>query len=499
MWRFPAKYAARVGLHAGFLLPVVPCAVLAPSIHLHNHPIMLNLIMPFSSLTGLLTLLFGLSLWAPAAVHAQDAASPAETPPADSLEALFEAVQPKVIEWRRDFHENPELSNRETETAKKIAAHLESLGMEVQTGIAHTGVVGLLKGPKPGPVVGLRADMDALPVTERTDVPFASTKTTTFNGQEVGVMHACGHDTHMAILMGVAEVLAARRDELAGTVKFVFQPAEEGPPPGEEGGAELMVKEGVLSNPDVDVMFALHIAAQRDVGTISYRPGGLMASVDNFRIRVKGKQTHGSAPWSGVDPIVTSAQIVNALQTIVSRNLELTENAAVVSIGSIHGGVRSNIIPEEVEMIGTIRALDGDMRTQIHEKVRHIATTVAESMGATAEVELPMSTSYPVTYNNPDLTEQMVPTLEAVAGADNVKLINAITGAEDFSFFAQEVPGFYFFLGGKPKGVPVSDVAAHHTPDFYIDESGLPLGVRALTQLTLDYMEAHGTSASTGR
>lgn len=415
------------------------------------------------------------------------AAQAAFTLPAD-LEARCAAVDARVIEWRRDIHQYPELSNREVRTAAKVADHLRGLGIEVETGVAHTGVVGLIRGGRPGPVVALRADMDALPVTERVDLPFASKETATYGGQTVGVMHACGHDTHVAMLMGAAEVLAGLRDELPGTVKLLFQPAEEGAPEGEEGGAELMVAEGVLRDPDVDVVFGLHIAADREVGTIWTRPGGLMASADDFRIVVHGKQTHGSRPWSGVDPIVASALIVNGLQTIVSRQMELTENAAVVTVGSIHGGVRSNIIPERVEMVGTVRAFDEGMRERIHQAVRRTATSIAESMGATAEVTIPLSTAYPVTSNDPDLLSRMMPTLEAAAGAGNVHLANAITGAEDFSFFAREVPGLFFFLGGRPPGVAPEDAAPHHTPDFFIDEAGMVLGVRALVRLTLDYL-----------
>ena len=425
-----------------------------------------------------------------AAVLLTTAAPPAAVAQPADLEARCAAVDAKVIEWRRDIHRHPELGNRETRTAAKVAEHLRGLGIEVETGVAHTGVVGVLRGGRPGPVVALRADMDALPVTERVDLPFASRETATYNGQTVGVMHACGHDTHVAMLMGAAEVLAGMRDELAGTVKLLFQPAEEGPPEGEEGGAELMVAEGALSDPDVDVVFGLHIAADRDVGTIWTRPGGLMASADDFRIVVHGKQTHGSRPWSGVDPIVASALIVNGLQTIVSRQMELTENAAVVTVGSIHGGVRSNIIPERVEMVGTVRALDEAMREKIHQRVRRTAESIAESMGARAEVTIPLTTAYPVTVNDPDLLARMWPSLEAAAGAGNVHTANAITGAEDFSFFAREVPGLFFFLGGKPLDVPAEEAAPHHTPDFFVDESGMRLGVRALVRLTLDYLAA---------
>jgi len=410
---------------------------------------------------------------------------------AQNLKTLIDTraaeLEDKVIEWRRHIHENPELSNREYETAKYIAAHLEELGLKVQTGVAHTGVVAVLEGGKPGPVVGLRADMDALPVTERTDVPFKSTAIGEYQGNQVGVMHACGHDTHVAILMGVAQILTELQDELEGSVKFIFQPAEEGAPAGEEGGAELMVKEGVLKNPDVAAIFGLHISDATPVGVITYREGGIMASSNTFQITVYGKQAHGSAPWSGIDPIVTAAQIINNLQTIVSRNMELTNEAAVVTVGQIHGGVRSNIIPEEVFMEGTIRALDNDMRDYIFERIESIATKTAEAMGARAEVTI--SHGYPITYNDPELTRQMVATLEGAAGVGKVVTIPAITGAEDFSFFQQQIPGLYFFLGGLPEGgIP----AGHHTPDFYIDESGLELGVRTLGHLVVDYLESAG-------
>ncbi|MEQ9377842.1 MAG: amidohydrolase [Imperialibacter sp.] len=401
---------------------------------------------------------------------------------------LAEKVEPKVIDWRHDIHEHPELSNREFKTAEKIAAHLKSLGMEVKTGVAITGVVGTLVGGKPGPVVALRADMDALPVPERNDLPWKSKVMGEYNGQSVPVMHACGHDTHVAILMGVAEVLSQMKSELKGTVKFIFQPAEEGAPEGEEGGAELMVKEGVLENPKVDAIFGLHINSATEVGSIRYKPGGALASVNSFTIKVKGRQAHGSAPWSSIDPIVTAAQIINNAQTIVSRNMMLTKEAAVVTFGSIHGGVRSNIIPEEVTLVGTIRALDNGMRDQIHERLRSIATHTAEGMGATAEVMI--DKGYPITYNDPALTAKMLPSLEEVAGKENVILSAASTGAEDFSFFQEKVPGFFIFLGGMPKGQDASKVASHHTPDFYVDDEGMLLGIKSLCALTLDYMES---------
>lgn len=411
----------------------------------------------------------------------------------DGRQKVAEAVnqiEPKVVAWRRNFHEHPELGNNEVRTSEVIAKHLRSLGMEVKTGVAKTGVVGILKGGKPGPVVALRADMDGLPVVERTAVPFASKVKSTYNGQQVGVMHACGHDTHMAILMGVAQILSSMKNDLKGTVKFIFQPAEEGAPAGESGGAELMVKEGVLENPNVDVIFGLHINSQTEVGKITYRPGGTMAAVNDMKITVKGRQAHGAYPWSSVDPIVVSAQIINNLQTIVSRNLNLTENAGVVTIGSIHGGNRSNIIPEQVVMEGTLRALSREDEKMIIERVKQIATKTAESAGATAEVTIPVSVRYPVTYNDVALTEKMLPTLQRTAGSENVQLKPAVTGAEDFSFYQEKVPGLFFFLGGMPKGQDPKVAPSHHTPDFFIDESGMPLGIKALINLTLDYLDS---------
>ncbi|MEL6717735.1 MAG: amidohydrolase [Bacteroidota bacterium] len=404
-----------------------------------------------------------------------------------SIDQRADEIENKVIEWRRDFHQYPELSNREFETAKKIEAHLRNLGLEVKTGVAHTGVVGILKGGKSGPTVALRADMDALPVRERVDIPFASKVTSTYLGQEVGVMHACGHDTHVAMLMGAAEILTGIKDELQGDVVFIFQPAEEGAPPGEEGGAELMVKEGLIKEVGADVVFGLHISSGLEVNTIRYKPGGALAASDRFVIKVNGKQTHGSSPWNGVDPIVVSAQIINGLQSIISRQTQLTKEAAVITVGKIQGGVRNNIIPESCEMIGTIRTLDTAMQRIIHEKIRLTATKIAESAGATAEVDIQIG--YPVTYNNPELTRMMLPTLFNTAGEENVFVSLAMTGAEDFSFFAREVPGLFLFLGGKPKNVSPFEAAPHHTPDFYIDESGMKLGVKSLCNLTLDYMK----------
>jgi amidohydrolase len=398
------------------------------------------------------------------------------------------SIEQKVIAWRRDLHEHPELGNNEVRTAAIIAKHLQSLGIEVKTGVAKTGVVGILKGGKPGPVVALRADMDGLPVTERVKLRFASKVKTTYNGQEVGVMHACGHDTHVAILMGVAEVLASMKKDIPGTVKFIFQPAEEGAPVGEEGGAELMVKEGVLQNPKVEAVFGLHINSQTPVGDITYRPGGTMAAVNDLKITVTGQQAHGAYPWSSIDPIVISSQIVNNLQTIVSRNLNVTENPGVVTIGAINGGVRSNIIPEKVEMLGTIRNFSKADEAMFIERVKTIATKTAEAGGGKAEVLIPYSSHYPVTFNDISLTEKMLPSLEASAGKAHVKLKPPVTGAEDFSFYQEKVPGLFIFLGGMPKNGDPVKAPSHHTPDFFIDESGFTLGVNALCNLAIDYM-----------
>ena len=392
----------------------------------------------------------------------------------------------KVIQWRHEIHQNPELSNREFKTAEKVAAHLKSLGMEVQTGIAHTGVVGVLKGKKPGKVLALRADMDALPVTEQNDLSFRSTVQATYNGKETGVMHACGHDTHVAILMGVAELLAANTD-FAGTVKFIFQPAEEGAPEGEEGGADLMIAEGVLENPKVDAIFGLHINSGTHVGKVRYRPQGIMASSQRFVINVKGKQAHGSQPWMSVDPILISAKIVDGLQSIISRNAELTKEAAVISVGSIHSGIRFNIIPEEAQMIGTIRTLDKEMKEVIRNRMTELVPKIAQAYGGEAEVII--QDGAPITYNDPDLTSQMIPSIERVLGKDNVEVVNAVTGAEDFSYFQQEIPGFYFFLGGTPKTLPETEAPSHHTPNFFIDDSALIYGVNVLTAMVKDYLK----------
>jgi len=397
-------------------------------------------------------------------------------------------LEEQVVEWRRHFHANPELSNREFETAATIAEFLRSLDMEVSTGIAHTGVVGVLRGGRPGPVVGLRADMDALPVRSRVDLPFSPDVTSEYLGEEVPVSHACGHDAHMAMLMGVAQMLAERRENLPGTVKFIFQPAEEGTPPGEEGGAEMMVAEGVLQGPDVDVVFGQHIWSLFPAGQIGFRPAGTMAASDRFTITVHGSQTHGSTPWTGVDPITTAAQIVLGLNTIVSRQTELTKAAAVISVGRVRAGVRNNIIPEQSELIGTIRTLDPGIRDKMHADIRRTAKHIAASQGA--EVSVDIQRGYPVTYNDPALTEAMAPSLRRVVGEKAVR-IDPLTAAEDFSYFQREVPGLYFFLGAAPEGIPLEQAAPHHTPDFRINESAMPTGVRALATLALDYLLAH--------
>jgi amidohydrolase len=395
------------------------------------------------------------------------------------------AIEADMIKWRRHMHQYPELSNREFKTAKYIEDYLKTLGIKIETGVAITGVVGLIETGKPGPVIGLRADMDALPVKERVAVPFASKEMAEYLGDQVPVMHACGHDTHVAILMATAKVLNNLKKELTGKIVLVFQPAEEGAPIGEEGGAFLMIKQGMMEKYGIQVMFGLHISSNLDVNTISYKTGGVMAAQDVLNIKVKGKQSHGSRPWAGVDPIVTAAQIINGLQTIVSRQVDITKEAAVVTIGKIHAGLRNNIIPEELDMWGTIRTLDAEMRNQVHEKIKLTAIKIAESQGATAEVFI--GNGYPITYNDPKLVAKMLSTLESVAGEQNVRVIPASTGAEDFSFFAQKVPGLFFFLGGKPLNVATVDSPPHHTPDFYIDESGMLLGVKAFCQLVNDF------------
>jgi amidohydrolase len=398
---------------------------------------------------------------------------------ADSLAQL---VAPKVVTWRRDIHAHPELSNREFRTAALVAAHLRDLGLEVTTGVGHTGVVGILRGGKAGPMVALRADMDALPVVEQVDLPFASTVKSTYLGQEVGVMHACGHDTHVAMLMGAAEVLAGMREQIPGSIKFIFQPAEEGPPEGEEGGADMMIKEGALA--DVDAIFGLHVFPSA-LGSIAYRSGGTMASSDSFRIKVKGRQTHGAVPWGGVDPIVVAAQIILGLQTIPSRQLDSTLTPSIITVGKIQGGVRSNIIPDEVEMLGTIRTFDNAVREDIHTRMARTASLIAESAGASAEMEI--TYAIPVTANDPGLTAMMVPTLERLVGKEKLFVAPRMTTAEDFSYYQLQVPGLFIFLGvADPDDLTP---AANHSPLFFADERALPVGVRALTHLALDYLQ----------
>ena len=399
------------------------------------------------------------------------------------IDKLSKKLEKKVIEWRRDFHQNPELSNREFKTAEKVAKHLRSLGMEVQTGVAHTGVVGLLKGGKPGKVVALRADMDALPVKEKVDFPFASKAKGIYQDKEVDVMHACGHDNHIAGLMGAAEILSKIKKDLPGTVKFIFQPSEEGAPLGEKGGAGYMVEEGVMKSPKVDAIFGLH-AWPGKVGTVQYRSGPTMAAAERMRITVTGSQTHGALPWGGVDPIVISAQIINSLQTIVAREVDITQVPAIVTVGSIHGGVRNNIIPEEVVMEGTIRTFNNEVRSAIHSSIKRKVEMIASASGATAKVEI-FSGVAKVTYNDPDLTSQMVPSLERVYGKNNVSITPYITGAEDFPFFTDHAPGLYFFNGVAPDP---SKAYPNHSPYFFADEKNLKYGTKVLAQLAVDYL-----------
>jgi len=405
--------------------------------------------------------------------------------PSLDIAAATDRVMPKVVEWRRHLHRYPELSNREFKTARYVEDHLRKLGLEVRTGVAKTGVVGILRGGRPGPTIGLRADMDALPVTENVDIPWASKETAQFNGQTVGVMHACGHDTHVAILMGTAEVLAGMKEQVPGTVVFIFQPAEEGAPAGEEGGAALMVKEGVMDSPKIDAVFGLHINSRTESGTIGYRSGAFMASSDWFTIKVKGKQSHGGYPWLGVDPIVTGAQIINGLQTIVARRTDLTQSPAVITVGRINAGVRENIVPNELVMAGTIRALDEKVQDEVHEKIRTTATRIAESMGATAEVVIERRT--PVTYNTPELTKKVIGSLEKAAGKDNVKERLWVTGAEDFAFYRTKAPAFFFYLGGMPKGLDPNTVADHHTPEFFVEDKRLDVGIKAFVNIVFDF------------
>ena len=407
-----------------------------------------------------------------------------------AIAAAADRLTPRVVAWRRDFHQNPELGNREVRTARIVAEHLRALGFDsVQEKVAHTGVVGVLKGGLPGPVVALRADMDALPVAEEVDVPFKSTTRTEWSGQQCGVMHACGHDAHTAILMGVAELLVGMRARIPGTVKFVFQPAEETPPIGEEGGAKMMVQQGALKNPDVGAIFGLHITSVFPTGMIGYRSGPMMASADDFRIFVRGTQTHAAMPWRGVDPIVVSSQIVLGLQTIVSRRMNVTHEPSVVTVGVFQGGVRHNIIPDEVKLEGTIRTFDETQRDEIHKHVTRISEMIAASGGAQAKVHI--HRWYDVTVNHPGLTEWSVPTLGRMGGEANVKVIDKICGAEDFSFFQKEVPGFFYFIGCTPPDRDARTAAPNHSPRFYVDEDCLPIGVRTLSALALDWLAAN--------
>ena len=403
-----------------------------------------------------------------------------------NAQKISNSLKNKVIKWRHHIHQNPELSNREYKTALLVESHLKSLGIEVQREIAKTGVVGILRGTKPGKVLALRADMDALPVTEKNNLDFRSKVKSKYNGKETGVMHACGHDTHVAILMGVAEYMSKNND-FPGTIKFIFQPAEEGAPDGEEGGADLMIEEGVLENPKVDAIFGLHINSGTHVGKVRYRTKGIMASSQRFVIDVKGKQAHGARPWMSVDPILISAKIIDGIQSIISRNSDLTKAAAVISVGSIQSGIRFNIIPETAQLIGTIRTLDSEMKEIIRQRLNTLVPSIAEAYGGKATVKI--QDGAPITYNDPKLTNQMVPTIERVLGKKNVEFIDAVTGAEDFSYFQLKIPGFYFFLGGTPLNIPEADAPSHHTPEFFVDDSALEYGVNVLTAMAKDYLK----------
>ena len=432
------------------------------------------------------TLLSSALLATPLFVHAQ-AAAPQERP---EVAAAAKAVQQKVVAWRRDFHQHPELSNREQRTAAKVAEHLRALGLKPRTGIAHHGVVAIIEGGKPGPKVALRADMDALPVTEQVDVPFASRATATFRGETVGVMHACGHDAHTGILLGIADALVKMKADLPGSVMLVFQPSEEGAPDGEEGGASLMLEEGLFKDFKPDAMFGLHVFSTLQAGQIGVRQGPLMAASDKFTIKVKGRQTHGSRPWGGIDPIVAAADLIGTAQTIVSRRTDIAKLPAVVSFGAIKGGIRYNIIPDEVELVGTIRTFDEGMRQRIFTDLKNVAEHVSVANGATAEASVPDQDGNPVTVNDPALTARMIPSLKAVAGADNVIEPPLQMGAEDFSYYAKEVPSMFFFVGATAKGIDPVTAPSNHSPKFALDESALDLGLRALLQVTLDYLHS---------
>lgn len=408
------------------------------------------------------------------------------------VESLAQAVDAKVLAWRRDFHANPELGNRELRTSAKVAEHLRALGLEVRTGVAKTGVVALLKGGKPGPRLALRADMDALPVAEQVDLPFASKATGEYRGEKVGVMHACGHDAHTAILMGVAEALAARKASLAGEVLFLFQPAEEGAPEGETGGAERMLKEGVFADRKPEAVMGLHVMAGLPAGQLGYRSGALLAAVDDFRVVVRGRQTHGAKPWGGIDPIVAAAGIVTSAQSIVSRRLDLTAQPAVLTFGAFRGGLRSNIIPDEVELLGTLRTFDPAQRRTLIAELTRVVEHGAAAHGASATLQVPFTHSYPVTLNDPGLTARVLPSLRRVAGEGALREVPAITGAEDFAFYAQAVPGFFFFVGATPAGQDPATSPSNHSPKFFLDESALKVGVRALLQVSMDFLGTKG-------
>ncbi len=429
----------------------------------------------------MLRIIFCLLILLPASAQAQ--ISPQQ------LDELAADAQSQVVQWRRWFHENPELSNREVNTAARVAEILTEMGLEAQTGIAHTGVVAIIEGGRPGPMVAIRADMDGLPVTEATGLPFASKARGEYNGQEVGVMHACGHDNHMAILLGAASVLNSVKDELSGSVMLIFQPAEEGAPEGEQGGAKLMLKEGLFNQHKPEAVFGLHVGINQPGGKITARSGPIMAAVDSFKLVVNGKQTHGARPWNGVDPIVVASQIILGLQTIASRQVDVTQAPSIVSVGRISGGVRSNVIPDSVEMEGTIRTFDAAMREQIHMRIERTSRLIAESAGASIEFEL--TYGYPATVNDPGLTDKMMPTLQRVAGEGGYSSVQPQTIAEDFSFFANETPGLYFFLGSGEPGVDPQTLPSNHSPLFDMYEPGMELGVRALSHLVVDYLQAN--------
>jgi amidohydrolase len=403
------------------------------------------------------------------------------------IEAQANKIADKVIDWRRDIHAHPELSNREFRTSKLVAKHLKKLGIQVQTGVAITGVVGLLKGGLPGPVVALRADMDALPVIEKTGLPYASKAFGEYEGNKVGVMHACGHDNHVAILMGAAEVLASMREQIPGSIKFIFQPAEEGAPKGENGGAKMMIAQGALKNPDVSAIFGLHIGQHGSAGSASFRARGFLASAQRFDIFIQGKQAHGAQPWAGIDPVIVGTQIVNALQTIISRQIDISQAPAVITVGSFHAGIRNNIVPDTATMSGTIRTFDPKVRVQIHEKIRRMATSIGQAHGA--EVTVDIDEGVPVTYNHPRLTAKMVPTLRKIYGKDRVFVSGRVTGAEDFSYYQEQIPGFFFYIGARPAEVRPEDAIANHSPFFYVDEEALVPGVMVMSQLALDYLQ----------